>query len=184
MNEPHDMLTEVWLSAANAAIVAIRAEGANNWVFVPGNAYTGAWTWNQNWYGTANAQVMLGVNDSANRFVIEVHQYFDSNGSGRYQGEGCVSDSIGEERLREFTAWLKQHDLKGFLGEFGIVDSPRCVNAMHSALDHIDGNRDVWTGWSYWAAGPWWGSYPLSIEPRADGSDTSIMDALEPYLTP
>jgi len=184
MNEPSNMPTEVWLDAANKAIEAIRAEDASNWIFVPGNAYTGAWTWNQDWYGTPNAQVMLGVRDPAKRFLIEVHQYFDSDGSGRYQGEACVSDSAGRDRLVEFTAWLKQHNLRGFLGEFGIVNTPRCVNAMRSGLDYINANRDVWQGWSYWAAGPWWGDYPLSIEPRDDGSDAPIMNALEPYLTP
>ena len=24
---------------------------------------------------------------------------------------------------------------------------------------------DVWIGWSYWAAGPWWGDYFSSLEP-------------------
>ena len=38
MNEPHSMPTEQWLSAANAAIAAIRAAGADNLVLVPGNA--------------------------------------------------------------------------------------------------------------------------------------------------
>lgn len=182
MNEPNDMPTETWLSAANAAIAAIRNADAQNWILVPGNAYSGAWTWTQNWYGTSNAQVMLGVNDPLNKYVIEAHQYFDQNGSGRYENQGCVSDSIGSERLQEFTNWLKQHNLKGFLGEFGIINTDRCKNAMRSALCHMRDNRDVWTGWSYWAAGPWWGDYALSIEPNRDGSDKEIMNTLEPFL--
>src|SRR5688500_11083086 len=42
MNEPHSMPTEQWLSAANAAIGAIRNAGATNLILVPGNAWTGA----------------------------------------------------------------------------------------------------------------------------------------------
>jgi endoglucanase len=42
MNEPHDMPTEQWLTAANAAIAAIRKAKAKNLVLVPGNAWTGA----------------------------------------------------------------------------------------------------------------------------------------------
>lgn len=38
MNEPHTMPTEQWVSAANDAIVAIRATGATNLILVPGNA--------------------------------------------------------------------------------------------------------------------------------------------------
>ncbi len=41
MNEPHDLPTENWLTAANVAIAAIRATGATNLITVPGNAFTG-----------------------------------------------------------------------------------------------------------------------------------------------
>ena len=40
MNEPHDMPTEQWVAAANAAIAAIRAAGAQNLILVPGNGWT------------------------------------------------------------------------------------------------------------------------------------------------
>jgi len=29
----------------------------------------------------------------------------------------------------------------------------------------MDQNKDVWTGYTYWSAGPWWGKYAYSVEP-------------------
>ncbi len=48
MNEPRGggtISTEAWLSDAQDAMNAIRATGATNLVLVPGNYYTGAWSW-------------------------------------------------------------------------------------------------------------------------------------------
>lgn len=105
VNEPHTMPTEQWLSAANAAIAAIRATGAPNLILVPGNAWSGAWTWHDNWYGTPNAQVMLGVVDPLNNYAYDVHQYLDVDGSGSF--EEIVSATVGSERLAPFTRWLR-----------------------------------------------------------------------------
>lgn len=41
MNEPYGMPTMLWAQAAQAAINAIRATGAKQLIFVPGNGYTG-----------------------------------------------------------------------------------------------------------------------------------------------
>ena len=42
MNEPHTMKSETWLTAANAAIAAIRATGAKQTIFICGNGWSGA----------------------------------------------------------------------------------------------------------------------------------------------
>lgn len=180
MNEPHDMPTEQWLSAANAAIAAIRATGAKNLVLVPGNGWTGAHSWGDSWYGSPNAQVMLGVVDPADRYAYEVHQYLDGDSSG--SSPNCVSETIGVERLTAFTAWLRSHAKHGFLGEFAGGDNATCHAAVDKMLAYLGTHRDVWSGWTWWAAGPWWGGYMFSIEPRGDGSDAPQMGWLMPYL--
>jgi endoglucanase len=180
MNEPHDMATEAWVTAANAAIVAIRATGAGNAVSVPGNAWTGGWTWGQTWYGTANAVAMLGVTDSGNNMLFEVHQYLDADGSGT--NTNCVSASIGSERLAGFTQWLRANGRRGLLGEIGGGSNSTCNQAVAGALDHLTANNDVWAGWLWWAAGPWWGDYFMSLEPSAGGVDKPQMSVLAPYL--
>lgn len=179
MNEPHSMPTEQWASAANAAIVAIRNASASNLILVPGNAWTGAHSWSQNWYGTPNATVMLSIIDSGNNFVFEAHQYLDADSSGT--SDACVSGSIGSQRLQGFTNWLRQHKKRGFLGEFGAGASATCLAALSDMLAHVHANPDVWLGWAYWAAGPWWGNYFTSLEPR-NGVDAPQMASLAPYL--
>lgn len=181
MNEPHDMSTELWVADANAAIAAIRNTGATNQIFLPGNGWTGAHSWDDHYYGTPNATAMLDIVDPIDNFAIEVHQYLDADSSG-HADHPCVSNTIGSERLAAFTAWLHEHDLRGFLGEFGGSTDSTCLNALDNMLAYIDANADVWLGWTYWAGGPWWGNYSFSLEPLA-GVDRPQMDILENYFS-
>jgi endoglucanase len=175
MNEPKGLPTETWLAAANAAIDAIRRAGANNTVFVPGNGWTGAHSWLGGGYGTPNADVMLGVVDPADNYIYEVHQYLDANYSGTHAA--CRSETVGVDTLRKFTQWARQNRKRAYLGEFGAGADPVCLRALDLMLTFIDENRDVWIGWSYWAAGAWPPSYFTSIQP-VDGSDRPQMSVL------
>jgi endoglucanase len=179
MNEPREMPTEQWRDNANAAIQAIRATGAINLITVPGNAWSGAWSWELNWYGTPNAVAMLQIQDPANNYIYEVHQYLDGDSSGT--SETCVSETIGAERLASFTNWLRRHGKRGFLGEFGGGRNQTCLNALDGMLHHIHQNGDVWAGWTYWAAGPWWGDYIFTVEP-SNGQDRPQMAVLSRFL--
>lgn len=179
VNEPHDIPTEQWVSAANAAIVGIRGTGATNLILVPGNGWTGAHSWSSSYYGTPNATALLQITDSANNYAFEVHQYLDADASGG--GDACVSGTIGSERMANFTSWLRANGKRGFLGEFGGPASSTCVAAIDDILRHVEANADVYLGWTYWAGGPWWKNYALSIEPNG-GSDRAQMTALLPHL--
>ena len=179
MNEPHDMSTEQWVGAANAAIAAIRATGANNLILVPGNGWTGAYSWNESWYGTSNAKAMLQIKDSGNNYAFDVHQYLDASSAGI--DESCVSATIGSQRLASFTSWLKTNGKRGFLGEFGGGPNATCLAAIDDTLKHLEANSSVWLGWTMWAAGPWWGGGGPSIEPK-NGADEVRMSKLLPHL--
>lgn len=179
MNEPHDMPTEQWLAGANAALAAIRTAGATNLVTVPGNAWTGAHSWSQSWYGTANGTVMKGIVDPGHNMLFEVHQYFDGDSSGT--SDQCVSATIGSEKLSGFTSWLRTNGYRALLGEIGVASNATCNAALADAIGHLEANADVWAGWTWWAAGPWWGGYMYSIEPSG-GTDKPQMATLAPFL--
>jgi len=181
MNEPNTMSTELWLSDANAAIAAIRATGATQTIFVPGNAWTGAWSWNMNWYGTPNGQVMTGVKDPLNNFAFEVHQYFDTDHSGT--SDSCVNATVGSQSLADFTAWLRQNNFKGFLGEWAGGRNTLCYQAIQDLTTYMDTNSDVYKGWTWWAAGPWWGDYIYALDP-AGGVDRPQLQYLQTHLQP
>jgi endoglucanase len=179
VNEPHDIPSEQWVGAANAAIAAIRAAGAKNTIIAPGNGWTGAWTWNSSGYGTPNATAMLAISDPADNVLFEVHQYLDASGSG---GGDCLTPTIGSERLAPFVAWLRANHKRGFLGEFAGADNATCRAAISDMLAYMTANADVLDGWLWWAAGPGWGpNYPLTLEPQ-NGVDRPQMALLAPFL--
>jgi endoglucanase len=194
MNEPTTLPTEQLVTSENAAIAAIRATGAKNLILVPGNAYTGAWQWTANWYGTPNASAMLNIVDPGNNYAFDVHQYFDSDGSGTHSTIDGNNTNTGVSRLTAFTNWLHDHDLKGFLGEFAVANSivgnggtqigDETVKKM---LDYVEANDDVWLGWNWWASGPKWGNYMFTLEPTNlgqsnQGADRAAMAVLQPYF--
>ncbi len=180
MNEPNNMPTEQWLTSANLAIRAIREAGAEQLILVPGNAWTGAHSWTQNWYGTSNSIVMLGVEDPNDNFAFDLHQYFDADFSGT--SDFCGPNN-GAAQLESVSQWLRAHGVMGFLGEFGGANNSACQQSIESVLDFMENNADVWLGWSWWAAGPQWGDYIFTIEPTNDFQDDRPQMAwLEPYL--
>jgi endoglucanase len=148
-----------------------------NLVLVPGNAWTGA----NSWVGSGSAEVMLRVVDPADHFIFEVHQYLDGDSSGTHAS--VVSRTIGSERLRAFTLWCRTHHKRAFLGEFGAAASPAATAAIDEMLTSMEANADVWTGFTWWAAGPWWGDYMFSIEPK-NGRDRPQLESLRLHLQP
>ena len=180
MNEPIELSGEDWVEAANAAIAAIRSVGAEQTILVPGVAYSGAHSWLQDWYGTPNGETMLGIIDPNDNFLIEVHQYLDEDYSGTQ--EECLSAPAGSQALVDFTNWLREEGVEGFLGEFGIRHNENCLDALADMLSYVESNTDVWRGWTYWAAGPWWGDAD-TLEPIG-GEDREPMAVLDDYLLP
>ncbi len=181
MNEPYDIATEQWLTAANRAIAAIRAQGAANLVLVPGAGWDGAPSWFSNWYGTPNSVVMLGVVDPFDNYAYEFHQYFDPMNAGE---GGCASIDIGVNGVRPVIEWLRAHGRRGFLGELGFERTNTCYAAAARLVRLVEQSTDVMLGWGVWAGGPRWGpSYPLNVEPLG-GTHSAQMHALLPFLQP
>jgi endoglucanase len=182
MNEPYRMPVTQWLEAANTATAAIRGEAkADNLILVPGTAWTGAHSWMTPIDGEPNGVAMARFVDPAQNFAFEVHQYLDADSSGTT--DGCEGADNAVAAIKSFTAWLKEHGFRGFLGEFGApAGKVRCIDAVKSMVEVTEENKDVWTGWTYWAAGDWWpAAEPLNIQPTPEG-DRPQLKALEGIL--
>ncbi|CAI7565551.1 unnamed protein product [Penicillium glandicola] len=174
-NEYHDMDQTVVLNLNQAAIDGIRAAGATTqYIFVEGNAWTGAWSW------TDNNDNMKGLTDTEDKIVYEMHQYLDSDSSGT--SETCVSSTIGQERLEAATAWLQDNNKKGFIGEFAGGVNSVCESAVEGMLAYMSENSDVWMGAEWWSAGPWWGTYMYSLEPSSGPAYETYLPILEKYF--
>ncbi|WP_455874349.1 glycoside hydrolase family 5 protein [Rhizobium yanglingense] len=177
MNEPHDIASDKWLSAANAAFRGIRAVGANNLVLVPGTKWTGAHSWQSDGPGGPNGTVMLGVKDPRKNFAYEVHQYFDSDSSGTH--DECSGNENARNAIIRMSEWAREHGTRVLLGEFGVSQAPECVAGLKTVLDTMQENGDVWLGWTYWVAGDWWpASEPLNVQPH-DGHERKQIAVLE-----
>jgi endoglucanase len=69
------------------------------------------------------------------------------------------------------------------LTEFGVPDDdPRWLTVLERFLGAIRADERL-VGGVYWAGGSWWGTYPLSIEPRG-GQVRPQMSVLSAFGAP
>ncbi|KAJ5895079.1 Cellulase [Penicillium taxi] len=174
-NEYHDMTQSLVVELNQAAINGIRAAGATEqFIFVEGNYYTGAWTWEE--YNTD----MSTLTDTEDKIIYEMHQYLDEDGSGT--SATCVSSTIGQERLESATAWLKAEDKKAILGEFAGGVNTDCKEAITGMLTYMQENSEYWKGAMWWSAGPWWGDYIFSMEPPDGTAYEGMLSTIKTYF--
>ncbi len=180
MNEPADITAKVWFDAAQAGLNAIREAGSDQLVLVPGTIWTGASHWFDPQDGGSNADLFQHIEDPVDNFAFEVHQYLDEDYSGTHRTCPRADDAV--DALKAMADWLKTHGFTGFVGEFGGTASADCLEGLDYMTGYLNENSDVWIGWTAWAAGDWWGNYPLSLQP-VDGEDRPQMRVLAPYFS-
>ena len=172
MNEPHST-DGLWPGAAQAAVDAIREVDMETLIFVEGDRWASTFHWRY-----VNEDFL--IKDPANKIIYEGHLYLDKDFSGRYAADESVDPMLGIERVRPFVEWLKENNLKGFLGEYGV---PAQSESMLVAMDNLLGylNENCMPS-AYWAGGPGWGKYVLAVEP-IDGKDRPQMDIMQKHLS-
>ncbi|KAI0154797.1 glycoside hydrolase superfamily [Xylariaceae sp. FL1272] len=174
-NEYNSMDQTLVLELNQAAIDGIRSAGATSqYIFVEGNSWSGA----HSWVGTNDN--LVGLTDSADKIIYEMHQYLDNGYSGT--SADCISESAGVDALTSATAWLRANKKTGVIGEFAGGANPTCEAAVKNMLDYMTANDDVWSGGLWWAAGPWWGSYMFSFEPPSGTGYSYYNSLLKTYL--
>jgi endoglucanase len=159
MNEPYGLSSAQWYSGSVSAITAIRAAGASQTILIPGTFWSGAHAW----VSSGNALTWSGFNgDPLRNFVFEMHQYLDRDSSGT--NDPCTKNSY--LRLKTATDWLNLNGFKGFLGEFGWTTDLSCIEEGPALMDHLSVNSNVWMGWTWWTAGPWYpATYRFMLNP-------------------
>jgi len=186
-NEPNNMSTLQWFAAAQAAIDAIRATGATNMIFAPGNGFSQPSSWNDAWYDTAMPQVSNAVgwaslHDPLNNTIVSVHTYFDQDAGGG--ADDIAAPDIIEQRMQPVVTWARARGLKVHLTEFGAnAATPGAAEAVANAIAYLDANADVVIGWAWWAYGPpaWWAGYHFTLCPT---NDYTVDDPKLAWLAP
>ncbi|MEN2507413.1 glycoside hydrolase family 5 protein [Stutzerimonas stutzeri] len=159
MNEPHTTNGK-WPEAALAAAKSIRSVDTQHWVIIAGDRWSSAFHW-----PSYNTRLVSDpwMRDAKNNLMFEAHLYFDKDYSGYYTNRNEVYDPmIGVVRAKPFVEWLSKYRLRGFIGEHGAPDySPSAIAATDNLLRYL-GQHCIPS--TYWAAGPWWNDYALSLD--------------------
>jgi len=175
MNEPHDAV-EQWPIAAQHGINGVRSVDRVRPIMIEGNGWAEARRWPL-WNDS-----LLTLKDPANNLIFQAHAYFDGEGGGgnyANTSNASISDDYGVERVKPFVEWLKKHGKRGMIGEFGIPDNDARWNTiMARMLSYLKQNCMPAT---YWAAGPGWANYNLSVEP-INGIERPQWPTLKAYL--
>lgn len=177
MNEPNNMLDSTpWTKIAQASILAIRKYDMKNSIVVGGDSWSSAERWMQ------FSDNLKNLFDPADNLIFEAHVYFDNDASGTYKKsyeEEKANPYKGIERIQPFIKWLRENNLRGFIGEYGIPDEDeRWQVCLDNFLSYLQENGINGT---YWAAGPWWGKNFMAIQP-IDGVERPQMKIVEKYL--
>jgi endoglucanase len=163
MNEPHDLPegSAGWASLAQSAINAIRTVDTNHIIMVPGYSWQNAQFFQDN-------NPNFPLTDPANNLLYAGHLYFDFDYSGGYTksyDDSGAYPMIASDRVQQFINWLSSHNVRGILTEYGVPNNdPRWLTVLDN-FEKTLYQSDYIQGGVYWSAGPWWGSYPLSLEP-------------------
>jgi endoglucanase len=182
MNEPHDLPD--WKGISQAVLTAIRNNGDRKLIMVPGDSWSSANRW-ETTHGP-----LAWISDPAANFLYEAHQYFDSDESGTYAQtydaefrRNAALPTVGSSRVAHFVDWCRVNNVGGYLGEYGVPDSdPRWLAVLEDFLNAIDAAQMPGT---FWAAGEWWGGYPLSVQPSNSYTvDRPQMPSLLRHLAP
>lgn len=177
MNEPHDT-GDTWPHTAQLAIDAIRAVDQRHTILLGGDHWSSTSVWEE------ENPHLLDVKDPSHRLLYEGHVYFDADGSGVYKhtyDEEKAYPSIGVERVKPFINWLKKNHVDGLVDEVGIPgDDLRWSVILDNFLSYLHQQH---IGAVYWAGGPLWHHYPLSLEPTKAG-DAPQMHVLQRYTNP
>lgn len=164
MNEPHDMGDSDWKAISQYVVRAIRKQDDDKLILVPGDSWSSAPRWIKVHGSSA------WVDSKYDPIAYEAHCYFDSDHSGKYKwsyAKELSKDSQlfkrAEMRLTPFLTWCRSNKVQGFLGELGIPSKEKGWHLLlEQALKLLNKSK---MGCCYWAAGEWWGNYPLSIQP-------------------
>jgi endoglucanase len=179
MNEPAKMPIALWATTAQSTIFEIRKEESKNIILASGGRWSGAHEWFKKFDGASNAEEFSGLTDPEQRTWIEVHQYADTYFSGTEQT--CINPERFKKIFTPLASWAQSRKIKLFLGEFGVAPNDNCLAGLSEILVHV-ADTGVWSGWTYWAVGRWWGNYPMSIQPK-DGVEPPQTKVIRKYIS-
>jgi len=161
-----DTITDVFTAQFNVAHTIKEVLELDNLMLMSGNSWDGLHSWETPTGDYApttpsscldsNADALLkaytDLSPSKNfNLAIEVHQYFDSDFSGRYLQ--CTHDSLESINFHQIVSWAQTNGVKLFLGEFGGSTQLPCQGILFKVLQAMEGIKDSpFIGWTAWTS--------------------------------
>lgn len=177
MHEPHNMGSYSWRETAQQAIDEIRKQDKHTAIMIAGNNYAACEKWEE------FSDDLRYLHDPSNKIIYDAHSYFDEDYSGRYKVPyhlAGVDEMIGVQRVLPFVKWLKKHNKRGFIGEYGVPDNDvRWLKVLENFMNCL---QDLGVNGNYWAGGPLWKNYPLAVQSEVGKPDRPQMKIIQPHL--
>lgn len=175
MNEPNGLAGGVWVTAAQAAISAIREVDLNHDIIIEGESWANAWG-----FETKNPNLHI-LRDPLDRLIFSAHSYWSDGGAdnyGTYDAEAAYPD-MGKNNVKPFIDWLKKYGFKGFVGEYGVPNNDIRWNAvLENFLAYLDSEGVSGT---YWASSPWYVNNLNCIPTSNYTVDKQVMSVLQAH---
>lgn len=188
VNEPVDVPDDKVFTIQASVIKTLQQQGFKNYILVEGNAWSGLHSWDTHQWKSKDGKItysnqtlftrhhfeQAGIT-SANldKILINVHQYLDSDFSGRSSQCQINFRANNRRKLDAFVDYLRENHFKAIVTEFGAgSDDDTCKNAMTEFMNYLQENaagknKDYgFVGWTVWSTGHAWGDgYPLRVIP-------------------
>ncbi|KAH9810631.1 family 5 glycoside hydrolase [Melampsora americana] len=178
VNEPHDVTSKIWIGVVQEVVTGIRKAGANNNILLPGNAWEHLLTFADDYH---NGLSEIKNPDGSNRgLIFEIHQYFDSDGSG--QQKECTADHLSE--LQSVVDLLRNDGRQVLITEMGGGNSQSCCDIIHKFVTAAARAYPTVIGTLMWGAGSFSSDYTLvvTVKEGIDWKDQRNFDSLKAAL--
>lgn len=178
MNEPHDMPdgSDGWAQIVQTTVNEIRKVDTKTPILIPGYGWQQAQSWPQ-------SNPNLKITDPSKKLLYAAHLYFDTDHTGSYSKPFDPKVNTAQkvkDDSQPFFDWLNQNNAQGIFTEYGVPGNDKnWMSLMDTFLSNAFQNGRI-VGAIYWSAGPWWGNYPLSLQP-INGKDQPQMAILKRY---
>jgi endoglucanase len=187
MNEPVSITIEVWSSAAQQTVDAIRQIDTARFVLVEGLGWSNAKSWR---IGSTNGT--LDIKDPVGRLIYSAHSYWDYKDNiyasppyygsdGVYRSDDVPNPQIGIDHIKPFVEWLKTRPYAyGNIGEYAVPNNYYQAGWNEAMGNFLQFVRDNNMGATYWAAGNNWVTSPTVCHPQPfPGTDKPQMSVLQ-----
>jgi aryl-phospho-beta-D-glucosidase BglC (GH1 family) len=186
MNEPVSIGVTAWVSAAQAAVTAIRQVDTTHAIILEGYFYAHTDSW------LTNGAPLLSVVDPSNNLIFSGHIYPDRDGSGTWTHGGSVTGelvpgkypdlasayNVGVDRVKPFVDWCVANNVRGLIGEFATPATNDTANwniVLDRLYDYIKNNSNNLVSTTQWGGGAWNGTYVVRMEGLVDDSQPHFM---------